>query len=208
MAVVFSDDFNRADGSPGANWTGYFSTWAIASNQVTVSTGATPTGNQLEYTGSGSSLADCSVAVKHISTASNPGGVTARRASGVDTHYIWRVYTDGGWELCRKITGSITVVLNDGGTKLTLVSGAIIKLTVTGSGATVTLDMNYNGVAVTTYNDTDGSRITVAGVSGIYGHVDGTIFDDFVLDDLTVGGNDLSTVVGRALGRGASPISA
>lgn len=180
--VIFSDDFNRANGSPGANWTGYFSTWLIVSNQLV---GDATSDNQIEY--NGSQLANAKISFKAVSTITNPGGITARRASGTDTYYIWRIYANGGWELCRKVSGSLSVVLNDGGTTLTLVSGAVVELTVTGTGATVTLAMKYNGVAVTSYSDTDASRITVAGYTGIYnfGSV-ASVFDDFSLDDTTI----------------------
>ena len=42
--VPITDDFNRADGSPGANWTAIAGTYSIASNQIA------PTGGTADYT--------------------------------------------------------------------------------------------------------------------------------------------------------------
>jgi hypothetical protein len=111
----------------------------------------------------------------------------ARHAAGTDTFYGWRIYSDGGWEIVRVVSGGVATPFNSGGVNLTLGSGNLMEMQVTGTGATVTIVLRYNGAAVTTISDTAADRITVTGRWGLYGFVNNNLYDDFSLDDLTAG---------------------
>lgn len=151
-AVSVSDDFNRADGGLGANWTTGVGTPYISSNQVTGLAG----NNAAFWSASTFSPNQRSSATYSASPATGCHGPTARTvgsnfyravACGVDV-YIQRVISgDGGTTLGS--SHAVTLAAND-----------VLRLEVTGTGATVTLRIYKNGVQQGgDETDTSGSRL-------------------------------------------------
>jgi hypothetical protein len=92
-------------------------------------------------------------------------GATAN--SGYAALYDWGA---GKWKIYRIGTGaSFTELAAQAGTvTYTLGDTPELKFNVTGSGATVTLEVIVNGTTVVSTTDTSGSRITAAGYVGIW----------------------------------------
>jgi hypothetical protein len=69
--------------------------------------------------------------------------------------------------LFRTIAGSATLLV-DNTTIPTVAAGDVCSITAAGTGATVTLDIYYNGALVLTYADSDSDRITATGSAGVF----------------------------------------
>jgi hypothetical protein len=135
----FTDDFNRANGGLGTNWTNVLSTMNVASNAATGTAGqdtlAAWNPNDLTTTHYGQ------VTIGTFTSTENVGvcvRVSLTQADG----YCYYAYNYGDRQVYRINAGSFTLLDTQGGTWAT---GDTMKITVSGTGATVTLTMYKNG---------------------------------------------------------------
>ena len=189
MAVLFHDNFNRADDdNVGSNWAadGVLGLDAdILNNKLRFATISAPTMMPTTLAAH-DDVADCSVAVEQHSA--NCDGGPCVRASGViadtePTAYAVDAF-DTSVEFHRYNDSNTPTIL--GSTSVTRAVGDEWKLEVTGTDP-VALKVFQNGVQRgTTYNDTAGSRITAAGRSGLVVWSSGadSDWDNFTVDDL------------------------
>lgn len=190
MAVIFSDDFNRADStSLGANWTEANSDSSIASNRLQVGPltgGGTNAGRVVTTTSAHAAIADCRVTVTKVSASGDGGPVARDTGAATPTMYAIDQYPNV-LELYRH-NASTSGTLLATGISGTPAANDVLALEVTGTGGTVTVKSYVNGVLKQTVNDTNAARITAAGRCGVYSWpaVAGanTQYDDFSVDDL------------------------
>jgi hypothetical protein len=98
---------------------------------------------------------DVGVALRCITSLTNP------RA------YIGRYVEGSGFEFVREDGLSISVVISPM-TAGTLANGDALRMTVSGTGASVVLTLYKNGISVATYTDTSANRIVTNGKVGIF----------------------------------------
>jgi hypothetical protein len=175
MTTLFSDDFNRANGSLGGNWG---SGGAIASNQCAISSSG---GALLTTTSAHADITDGRVTVK-ITGASNDGGpcIRAPSAGGGDNCYYLDCYV-GGCDLYRRVSAADTSIA---ASIISLAVGDTAGLEASGTGATVTLKVYKNGTLAGTYSDSSASRLVAAARTGIFNWNGGSTYDDFLVEDL------------------------
>ena len=176
-----TDDFNRANADPaGGNWTtlGTWGSLAISSNKLIPSTyGANSAAYYNAATPNATQYTQC------ISTWDVTGGYlgpAVRCQAGARTCYALVPPNLITLRVLKFVAGSFTELAN---LDATLVSGvSVIKLSVSGVGATVTLEGFVNGSSVGTTTDTAGDRIVAAGSLGVFidsGAVTGDTIDDW-----------------------------
>lgn len=179
-ASGIADDFNRADGGLGSNWTVVQGTFAVASNKCSITTSGR---NQAYW--NAATPADNQYAEAVVTAPVLPGsqvGVICRHNGGNaqanSSFYVLRWEKDSG-------NLSITKIINGGITNLT--SAAVSQATLDGktvrlecSGTTLTGYLN----GVSTLSTTDAALTT--GRVGLWGHSGGgtTTVDDFAAGDL------------------------
>lgn len=194
MALPFSDTFLQSSGGVqainvyNAGWSN-----AIGGFQVPNATGdvrSTTAGENLARWGTDAPNADHYTEITTATGWAATGvyvGTAVRVQSGAATGYY--VYGNGSaWELIRMVAGTATIIASG---SWTATDGQVIRLEVTGVGATVTLVAKKAGTTVTTFNDTTGSRITTAGLGGIAGYDSGASapsIASFTVDNLGGGG--------------------
>jgi hypothetical protein len=193
MAIISKDSFTDANATTltshtadsGSKWTkhsAYASTASIYWNRV-----ISPTATSVAYTGSPAGT-DYSVEADFVvKTAASTPKLLARLDTSAFTTYAaeWDG-VNGVWSIKRYNAGSAT----SGGTySMTATPGANVhaKLTVSGSGATVTVTLYLNGVQRIQWSDTSGSRLTSAGVPGVFqnasNYITGIAIDNFLSKD-------------------------
>ena len=176
MAVFLADNFTGTNGTAlsshnadtgGAGWTKHPASGdnaAIQSNQ------ASATGAEADYyhtatPGSANYFVQADLVCQ--TTPTSYAGVMLRTDTAATTWY-GAGYDQGNarWELFRGSAGSFTTL---GTSAATFSSGTrTIKLTVSGTGATVSLELFVGGVSTITASDTNASRITATGKAGLY----------------------------------------
>lgn len=197
MAVIFSDDFNRA--SLGTtNWSDETGTWSIESSTILAcSTGSFRVLNTT--TTAHAAIADVMVTAKRASATGDWGIIARSSMSGATSTtgncYIFNIYETDTVEFIRRI-GNTSNTIGTAFTGVPHANGDTYSLKVTGSGATVTLTGYINGVQVATVGDTAGNRITVAGQTGFVGFNSSSRYDDFSVDDLS-GGAIVNPMAGK-----------
>lgn len=186
--VVAQDNFN---GTAGTLITAHTSdtgeTWAKLTGTAVASVLQTYGGATLVAPDEGygifatsrvSSIADCEVTgvIRRYDSTATSAGVAARCAtiqpSGALRCYL-AVYngtsgTGDTWDLIRFWDGSYTTLASVAASAIAVGSDATLKLSVTGTGASVALVVNVNGTDVITYNDTDALRQVAPGQFGYY----------------------------------------
>ena len=184
MAVVFSDNFNRADEAldASANWLEISGTTAIVSNVAHNSDVALFTTTATAHT----AIADMKVTVTMVDAASDGGPVARKHTTAATlTYYELDVYTSNS-DLYRYITGTATLIDND---TATLAANSVMELQATGTGATVTFTCSYNGTARHVgITDTNAARIVAAGYAGVHSYTSSDNWDNFSVDDTIVAG--------------------
>lgn len=189
MAVVFSDNFNRANGdiTAEANWDSTNSSpWSIASNQLSAGSGGTIK-RLITTTSAHAAIADCKVSIVRRLGANFDGGISVRDNGadvGTETCYFLNVYGTNNIEVYRRVSGAETLI---GSITQTHADGDTYTLEVSGTGATVTLRVYRNGSLLNTFTDTSGSRITSSGRCAVITFHNGDLFDDFLVEDLAGG---------------------
>ncbi len=165
-----SDDFNRANGGLGANWTTVFDfgSFAINTNQVTSSdtSGAW-------WAGAGSFTDDQYsqiTIVTHNSTAAQGAGVRMSGTSFVTTKGYFCGMTSSSPQTRVKLfkmnaDATFTDIVNDIDAP-TITNGDVLKLSVTFSGGVNTLTCTRNGSGVTPLTGVTDSTIGTGGKPG------------------------------------------
>ena len=165
MAVT--DNFNRANGGLGANWTtdSGFAALTIVSN--TCKGGGGGVHNVGFYTAGGTIAADQYAQIKVMNTAGFIGPVL--RGDGTNTFYVC-YYNAGTATIYKWITGNPTQI--GSGSTITPAVNDVIYFEVVGSALT----FKVNGTTVATATD---SSITAAGYTGISIYDTTGAVDDF-----------------------------
>jgi hypothetical protein len=199
VATLFTDDFNRADTDvPHVGvWSEVGGDWAIDTQRLQHKTtlgGELP--DEIACIGLGDVL-DVAVTVTQVNSGGN-GGPLARYSGQnlyVDANcladgYAVQVYSGTAIEIYRYKTGVGASLLRTA--TITQVANGVIRLEVTGSGATVTLKQFYNGVQQgADAEDTGPGRITVAGFTGVHSFLESDTpggvgdYDNFLVQDFT-----------------------
>lgn len=175
----YSDNFDRADGAIGANWTVDQGSFNIVSNVAEAATAASR--NRARYVSALDTANHWVQATTGGKSTSNHGDVCARQASSTHTNYE-AVYLENssatGYKITKRVNGDETVLD-------TAASGSgakTLKLTV--NGATQT--MLVNTVEVNYAEDT---ALTEGNYVGIFGYGNtGPRYNDWSAEDLAAGG--------------------
>ncbi|MEU9208547.1 hypothetical protein AB0D27_11475 [Streptomyces sp. NPDC048415] len=170
----FSDDFNRADGSPGANWVQVSGTWSIVSNQL--SSGSA--GGVIILRAAGAMATnDNSAQITIAATGAVSHGVWCRGNTNITQGYLWR--NDGtSWNLFSAVGGSFTSIGSFTGAA---VAGDVAKVQAVGS----TIKGFVNGIQRVSVTDTAVTTGTSVGVRAESTTV--LRFDDFTGADVATG---------------------
>jgi hypothetical protein len=190
-----TDDFNRADGGLGSNWTTPTgaNAFAIDTNRAIGNIGGFEWVGA-NYTGATFSN-DQSAQVKfdfNGSTSSNGiMDVHVRASNSARTYYFLQVNCAGNWYVGRQVTGTETILFDfNDFPAVVFADDDVGKLEVSGSGASIVVKAYRNGVQIgTDYSDTSGG--IDSGNPGIAlfnlgtGGGSGTpVIDDFAAADL------------------------
>ncbi len=185
----FLDDFNRADGALGANWTADI---GLAPQVVSNMLGPAASDTAAEYfraTGAGT-IGDTHAEVKIVSTTNIGDPLVCVRVASAAFNDMYVAYAHGSGassalDLYRRDAGAWVSLATNTFTQWTI--GDTFGLEVTGSGATVVCKLFRNGSQVgSTYNDTAATRKTAAGYVGIrLQNVATARFDDFLAYSLS-----------------------
>jgi hypothetical protein len=208
MTVLFSDDFNRADGAPGSNWaqTGGGTDFTIVSNELTCSV----SGNRSLAIASGalSDQTNYKVTWKRASGSGYDAGVFLRGSLGGTTSNTGNAYIINPFssqiDIIRRVAGVNSTVGSRTG--LTLADGDTYAVEITGTGTTVSFQLYQNGSALgAAITDTNAARIVVAGATGIYVFQSGSMNDDVQVEDIASGDTTLTPSVGQLVWVGQIP---
>lgn len=189
VALSFSqspilDDFNRADGALGANWTstGDASVCTVASNVM--SCGVASGGRMHIYTGTSFSPDQFStVTVVNNPAANHYVGPIVRGSSSASTNYRMEIGSDNKLYISRLVAGTNTALVN-----VTFTRGTSQVLTLTAEGSNPVILKGYvNGTKAINYSDSDGTRIT-SGYAGItaYTSTATVTLDNFFAGNMSV----------------------
>lgn len=186
-----SDDFNRADNSDiGANWTVVTSEqpFRIVSQVVDCTLGSESNDHCERYSGvswTANQSSECKVVCSATEGPGSGFGVVVRASDSTRSYYRLVINGDGEWEMGVNNSGTFTA-LSSGTT--TFSSGAIIKLSATGTGTSTVLVSTYNGSQINSFqhNMGGGSPINSGwpGISYSSATVSGTIDDWRGIDGL------------------------
>ncbi|MEU5043163.1 hypothetical protein [Streptomyces griseorubiginosus] len=174
--TTFTDDFNRANGAPGANWTDATGLWTIVSNQLSSGTA----GGTIIIRATGAmTTSDNSAQVTIAATGAVSHGVFCRAntGSGFTSGYLWR--NDGtSWNLFSNVGSSFTSLGSFAGAA---VAGDVAKITAVGS----TITGYVNGTARVTVTNTAVATGTGVGIRAESTNL--LRFDDFTGADVSTG---------------------
>ena len=171
-----TDDFNRGDGdSLGANWSEFVGDIDIVSNTAK-HISSTGYWAGARYSGAQTSTADEYVQF-YSQTYQNDMGVVARWQDST-TFYATR-FRGNDVLFMRGDGATDPTLLLDSVNTATGASSHTYKMSVTGTGATVTLKSYYDGIETFSYDDTNALRITTKGYTGIFGYGVNAKYDDF-----------------------------
>lgn len=187
--TTFSDDFNRADGAPGANWVDGSGLWTIISQQLSSGSAG---GTIVLRAATAMATNDNYAQITITATAVASHGVWCRGNTGFTQGYLWR--NDGtSWVLFSNVGGSFTSLGSFAGAA---VAGDVAKVQAVGS----TITGYVNGVSRVSVTNTAVATGTSVGL-----RADSTSalrFDNFASGDVTSG------VAGGAAFTGTATLSA
>lgn len=156
MSTLFTDNFNRADGTTGANWTTGATQWNISSNQA-----APNSTNSADYWNGGTLAADCwaqLTAVTNVASANYLGLSPLLDPATFNGYYLG--WDTGGATFWRLDAGSPTTIGTGGFTQPS--NGTVVRLERRGG----TWSIYYDDVLQTTRSEstyTSGSRAWILG---------------------------------------------
>jgi len=189
MAALFTDNFNRANGAIGANWSQLGAAPTIASNQC-----ALPSTDALSYWNGGTPAADCYVKATFVNIGTNAGtNYTAILLRLNTTSFNWYqvIFSTDADARIRRFDGGVGTTL---GAAFALPSaGQVVEFRAVGS----TLSVYYDGVLQTSRTD---STYTGTGRAGFSGRGTTLRLDDFEAGEPVSG----SPAAGSATGIGAA----
>lgn len=179
MTTLATDDFNRANGTLGANWTTVtgFNAFQIASNVVTQVTEPGDTGAR--YNAVTFPNDQWSQVTVDVSINSN-GGPAVRMATDGSANYYVFVVAGGEYRIYSISGGSGSLISNAAGS---FSNGDVAYLEIQGT----TLIAKKNGVQVLTITDATHS----AGAAGIHAYSIGSL-DDWSAGDFAGGGGTIN----------------
>jgi len=181
-----TDDFNRGDGdSLGANWSEFVGDIDIVSNTAK-HISSTGYWAGARYSGAQTSTADEYVQF-YSQTYQNDMGVVARWQDST-TFYATR-FRGNDVLFMRGDGATDPTLLLDSVNTATGASSHTYKMSVTGTGATVTLKSYYDGIETFSYDDTNALRITTKGYTGIFGYGVNAKYDDWVAGTVSSDGS-------------------
>lgn len=167
-----TDNFNRADGGIGANWTNSLGTLVIVSNAVT----AGSAGDRAAWRSAESFDADHSSQVTF--TADNDGGGPSVRNQASGANFYAFLYDSFGNGSIYEVNAGVFTQLGAGYSMGTMGVGQFLKLTATGS----TLTPNQNGTDFATRTD----ATHTGGAPGIEVFNTSVRWDDWIGDPISV----------------------
>jgi hypothetical protein len=104
--TTFTDDFNRADGDPGASWVQVSGTWSIVSQQLSPgSSGATIVIRAATAMAGSDNFAQATIAA----TTAVSQGVMCRSDGTLANGYLWR-NNGTNWGLFKAVSGTFTAI--------------------------------------------------------------------------------------------------
>jgi hypothetical protein len=169
------DDFNRADGSPGANWVQVSGTWTIVSNQLSSGSAG---GIVILRAATAMATNDHYAQITIAATAAVSHGVWCRGNSNITSGYLWR--NDGtSWNLFSVVGGSFVSI---GSFTAAAVAGDVAKVQAQGS----TIKGFVNGVQRVSVTDTAVATGTSVGLRAE--STNALRFDDFTGADVSASG--------------------
>ncbi|MEU8906969.1 hypothetical protein [Streptomyces mirabilis] len=172
--TTFTDDFNRADGAPGANWVLVSGPWTIISQQLS---SGTVGGTVVIRAATAMATNDNSAQITITATTAASHGVFCRGNSTFTQGYLWR--NDGtSWNLFSNVGGSFTSIGSFAGAA---VAGDVAKIQAVGS----TIKGYVNGIQRVSVTDTAVATGTSVGVRS--DSAGALRFDDFSAADVTAG---------------------
>jgi hypothetical protein len=170
----FSDDFNRADGSPGANWVQVSGTWVIVSNQLSPGTTG---GTVVLRCATAMATNDNYAQAKVTATTAVSHGVWCRGDPTLNSGYAVR-NNGTNWALFSVVGGTFTSI---GTYSAAAVVGDVVRVQAVGSAIKVVI----NGVDRITVTDT---AVTTGTATGLRSEANtGIKFDDFSAADISSG---------------------
>lgn len=173
MSTVFSDNFNRADGGLGANWTVLDAGFAISSNQVV----STDSGCSAYYNGTALN-ANCwaEERLPSLPTGTDQVGVGVRlNTTSFNGYYV--EYMNGTGTRIRRIDSGVATTLSTLGSSPS--AGQVVRIEMRGNDISVYYDDALIGTASdSNYTGADRSVILSAG-SG-----NSAVVDDFATGNL------------------------
>jgi len=140
VSTLFSDNFNRADGGLGANYTDLIAGMAISSNQV-----AGIAGDAATYYSGGTPGANCWAQIKFATKTAGGGNLGIRLNTGTFDTYFFSALT-GSASISRQDAGVPTVL---GSTFTTPANGTLVRIEMRSS----TISVYYDDVLQTTRTD-------------------------------------------------------
>jgi hypothetical protein len=183
--TTFTDDFNRADGSPGANWVQVSGTWTIVSNRLSSGSAG---GTIVIRAATAMATNDNSAQVTIATTGAVSHGVWARGNTTITQGYLWR--NDGtSWNLFSVVGGSFVSIGSFAGAA---VAGDVAKIQAVGS----TIKGLVNGVVRVSVTDTAVTTGTSVGIRAESSNL--LRFDDFTGADVTSGTTGDAALSGTA----------
>lgn len=172
--TTFFDDFNRSNGSPGANWVDSSGLWTIVSQQLSPGTAG---GTIIIRAATAMSTSDNSAQVTIAATGAVSHGVWCRGDSTLTQGYLWR-NNGTSWDLFSVVGGSFS---NIGTYSAAAVAGDVAKIQAVGS----TIKGLVNGVVRVTATNTAVTSGTSVGIRAESSSL--LRFDDFTGADAASG---------------------
>ena len=185
--TTFTDDFNRADGSPGATWVQMSGTWVIVSNQLSPgTTGGTVLLRAATAMASNDNYAQVTIAA----TTPVSQGVWCRGTGTSDLTSGYAVRNNGSnWGLFSVTASTFTSI---GTYSAAAVVGDVVKIQAVGS----TIKVLINGVERINVTNTAVASGTTVGIRSEANT--GLRFDDFAAGDVTTGTTGDAALSGTA----------
>jgi hypothetical protein len=172
--TTFTDDFNRANGAPGANWVDATGLWTIVSNQLSSGTAG---GTVVIRAATAMATNDNSAQVTIAATGAVSHGVWCRGNTGFTSGYLWR--NDGtSWVLFSNVGGTFTSIGSFAG-------AAVAGRHRQGAGRRIDDQGVVNGVQRVSVTDTAVATGTSVGVRAESTNL--LRFDDFTGADVSAG---------------------
>lgn len=187
--TAVTDDFNRADGALGANWTAYVNAGlVIVSNTAHPNVSAGSRGSK--YTGA--SFTDDQYAEAEIGAKGTGNyfsvGVRVNGTDGSRSGYIFSLGGSNELYISKYASGSGTDHVTS---TATFANGDIMRIEAVDSGANVDISVLVNGVEVNSWTDT--SSVIASGLPSmeIYSGTGTSNFNSFGAGDIGGGGGSI-----------------